>query len=92
MRNLQVESGHRIGDPEVNQLLFGPITAEAGEAGEAEEEVSLKGMKEFASRLPLESSLRKLILREPDSMPRAKALAKMEVFAQLLSLELDLQW
>jgi hypothetical protein len=34
------------------------------------------------------SSLRELILSEPDYLPRAQALAKIEVFSRLLHVEL----
>lgn len=52
------------------------------------EEVSLKQLKELAKEiLPTDSNLRMLILSEPDMLPIAEAMAKMDVYLKLLHKE-----
>ncbi len=52
--------------------------------------VSLVDLKTFALKvLPNTSPLRNLILTQPDQMRRSLALAKADVFAELLYSELD---
>ena len=51
--------------------------------------VSLLSLKQLAQEmLPRSSHLRALILAEPDSLTREKAIAKLEVFSRLLYREL----
>jgi hypothetical protein len=51
--------------------------------------VSFVELKTLARNLlPHDSTLRALILSEPDSLPRAAVLAKIEVFSRLLYREL----
>ena len=51
--------------------------------------VSFVGLKTLARNLlPHDSTLRALILSEPDSLLRAAGLAKIEVFSRLLYREL----
>jgi hypothetical protein len=52
------------------------------------DEVDITKLKEWAKKiLPNHSMLREIILRQPDRLPRAVALAKMEVFAELMYQE-----
>jgi hypothetical protein len=44
------------------------------------EKVSMKLLKEFAQRLPIDSPLRVLILAEPDSLPVEEFLYKSQVW------------
>jgi hypothetical protein len=54
--------------------------------------ISFVKLKALAEKfLPRESSLRMLIVAEPDAMPRDTGLAKVEVFSRLLYKELENQ-
>ena len=51
--------------------------------------VSLAELKRIAKRLmPADSMLRKLILSEPDIIPREKAIVKIEMYSRMLCEEL----
>lgn len=56
---------------------------------QAEEMVSLKGLKALADKhLKKDSQLRKLLLSEADYLPRSEAIAKIEVYSKILDDEL----
>lgn len=51
--------------------------------------ISLVELKRLAQRLlPSGSTLRAIIMSEPDTLPRSEAFPKMEIFVQLLYREL----
>ncbi len=55
-----------------------------------EQLVSLIALKRTASNtLPKNSTLRSLIMSEPDSLPYSEAMAKIQVYARLLDSELQ---
>ena len=49
--------------------------------------VDITGVKEFAMSLPVSSTLREIILSEPDAIPALDFLSKSEVWLKLASKE-----
>ena len=49
--------------------------------------IDIKGVKEFAMSLPPSSSLREVILSEPDKIPALEFLGKSEVWLKLAGKE-----
>jgi len=59
------------------------------EKQKADDAISLAQLKEHARKiLPKSSFLRKLILAEPDHLPRDVAIGKIEIFLRLLYQEM----
>ena len=49
--------------------------------------VDITGVKEFAMRLPISSTLREIILSEPDSMPSTEFVSKSGIWLKLFERE-----
>ena len=60
---------------------------EGGRAPTGGELVSFRGMKEIYSKLPENSLVRRLVLSEPDTMPRAVAKEKAFLYLEMLEKE-----
>ncbi len=61
-------------------------------ATKLEQTISLVELKNLARRLlPSNSTLRMLILSEPDELPRDEGLAKLQIFVRLLHQEVVLR-
>jgi len=68
------------------------VPISGGEIVVSDNGVSLVGLKTLAKNLLSgSSSLRTLILSEPDYLPKTEAMAKVEIFVKLLYQELGLQ-
>lgn len=63
------------------------VTRHEGRASKEEEPVSFKGLKEIYSNLPENSLVRRLVLSEPDTMPREIAKEKAFLYLEMLEKE-----
>ena len=63
------------------------VTRHEGRASKEGEPVSFKGLKEIYSKLPENSLVRRLVLSEPDTLPRDVAKEKAFLYLEMLERE-----